>query len=322
MFAIENGNRSGHTVVNGKGDLAFLSYHPTLLKDVTVEYTDSLVSKIGRAHDALTRLNTVYEHMSEEAGKAFTDSQLEKETEDSLRLSVDTSTPMPEYNAEESSGGIDILNVFNMQMTAQKVRPDLSDDDKLDLEYLRKSCRHGFDRMNDLPISRRLIMEVQDFLMQAPRNYDSKPGELRYSPVWMGSKNTGLKDAQYVPPVPDTMLEGLNDLELFINYREEMDPLVKSALIHYQFEMLHPFVDGNGRTGRLLNMMYLQESGALAAPILTMSSTMLDLEFRYYTGIMSVELNGIYENWINTWLDMIIDAAERDEKQARLALAE
>lgn len=112
--------------------------------------------------------------------------------------------------------------------------------------------------------------------MQGEHNEKKYPGEFRTSPIWMGDEHDTLKSAPFIPPAPDDMLKAFYDLEQYINADDDVHPLIKAALIHYQFEVIHPFIDGNGRVGQLLTLLFLNERGILKGAF-RQSSTSLPL---------------------------------------------
>ena len=115
------------------------------------------------------------------------------------------------------------------------------------IRYVRAS-RFAVSRLKELPLCSRLIRETHAVLMQDVRGSDKNPGEFRTSQNWLGPAGSTIRTARYIPPHPEDMVRAMSDLEKFIHAEGRMDPLVKSALIHYQFETIHPFLDGNGRS--------------------------------------------------------------------------
>ncbi len=131
---------------------------------------------------------------------------------------------------------------------------------------------YGISRLATLPLSLRLVREIHRELMQDVRGREKTPGDFRVTQNWIGQEGTSIEDAIYVPPPPDEMLSALSDWEMFLHEDTmSMPSLVKCALMHYQFETIHPFLDGNGRVGRLLITFYLVEQGILPEPLLYVS---------------------------------------------------
>ena len=142
------------------------------------------------------------------------------------------------------------------------------------------------------------------------RGQEKTPGEFRYSQNWIGGQGSSLKNARYIPPNPDDMLTAMSDLEKYINSDDTLDPLIQAALIHYQFETTHPFLDGNGRVGRLLITLFLMEKGILSTPALYISYYLKMNRIEYYDRMTQVRRTGDYEQWISFFLQAFADSAE------------
>lgn len=173
---------------------------------------------------------------------------------------------------------------------------------KLDEQNLLQATRFAVERMQKLPISSRLLKDVHWVMMQGEHNERKYPGEMRTSPIWLGTKDDTLATAPFIPPVYEDMAQSIADLENYIHYEEETDALIMAALIHYQFEMIHPFIDGNGRIGRLLTMLFLMDRGVIQLPVLSLSKNLMSSSFKYFTNIASVEVYGTYEKCVKYFL--------------------
>ncbi len=172
-----------------------------------------------------------------------------------------------------------------------------------------KALNYGLTRLKNFPISLRFIRELHKELMEEARTtHYSDPGEFRKSQNWIGG--TSPSNARFVPPPPHEMLKALDDFEKFLHIDDNILPLVKVGLVHSQFETIHPFLDGNGRTGRLLITFYLWLTGLLEKPVLFLS-----YYFKKHQEIYYERLNGYHsgkvEEWLDFVLDGIIDTAER-----------
>ena len=158
--------------------------------------------------------------------------------------------------------------------------------------------------------------------MEGVRGQEKNPGEFRRSQNWIGPAGCGLKDARYIPPNPEDMVTAMSDLEKYINENQDYDPLVRAALIHYQFETIHPFLDGNGRIGRLLILLYLMEQGLLKEPVIYVSYFLKKNQVEYYDRISEVRRSGNYEQWVKFFLEAVdsaaSDAVESIEKLSKL----
>lgn len=165
-------------------------------------------------------------------------------------------------------------------------------------------------RMADLPLCTRLLKETHAVLLQGTRGEDKSPGELRVSQNWIGPAGCTLRQAPYVPPNVEDMHEALSDLDKFINDGEGIDPIVKAALVHYQFETIYPFLDGNGRLGRLLITLSLINDGALPGAILYPSYQLKRRRTEYYQRLTDVRERGCYEEWVEFFADCLLASAE------------
>ena len=175
-------------------------------------------------------------------------------------------------------------------------------------ENIIRAARYGIEALDELPLSTRLIRNLHYIICEGS-DYDRKyRGEIRRSPVWIGRQGAGIQDADYVAPVDDDLTGGLTDLENYINYSDD-DQFVKSAVIHYQFEMLHPFVDGNGRCGRLLNNLFLFEAGRLPHAALLLSPVIARGYNDYCAHIQHMNDTQDMAHWIQYWLRLLDEAA-------------
>ena len=165
-----------------------------------------------------------------------------------------------------------------------------------------KASQYAKARLKELPICNRLIRETHEVLMQNVRGEEKHPGEFRRSQNWLGPAGSTLVNARYIPPNPDDMLEAMSDLEKFINHEDELEPLIKIALIHYQFETIHPFLDGNGRIGRLLINLFLMEKKLLSYETLYISYFLKRNRLEYYDRLTEVRTKGNFEQWIKFFL--------------------
>jgi Fic family protein len=177
------------------------------------------------------------------------------------------------------------------------------------LNYVR-ALEVGLDRLNTLPLSNRLLREMHAELLRGVRGEERTPGEFRRSPNWIGGR--GPADAVFVPPPPQHMVEALTDLERYVHDDVRLPLLVRCALIHYQFETIHPFLDGNGRLGRLLIVFYLVERGVLREPLLYLSAYFERNRNVYVDHLQRVREEGAYEEWVTFFLRAVT-------AQARLA---
>lgn len=173
-----------------------------------------------------------------------------------------------------------------------------------------KASQYASVRLNELPICNRLLQETHEILMQDLRGGEKNPGEFRRSQNWIGHAGSTLEDARYIPPSPEDMIEAMSDLEKFINSEDELDLLIKVALVHYQFETIHPFLDGNGRIGRLLIVLFLIEKKLLSHETLYISYFLKRNRIEYYDRLTEVRMKGSFEQWIKFFLRAAIESAQ------------
>lgn len=173
-----------------------------------------------------------------------------------------------------------------------------------------KASEFAIKRLQELPLCNRLIKETHAVLMEGVRGQEKNPGEFRYSQNWIGGQGSTLKNARYIPPNPEDMKEAISDLEKYMNAEDSLDPLVRAALIHYQFETIHPFLDGNGRVGRLLITLFLMEKKILTTPALYISYFLKRNRIEYYDRMTEVRRKGNYEQWITFFLQAVMESAE------------
>ena len=165
-----------------------------------------------------------------------------------------------------------------------------------------KAMNHGIQRLKEFPMSLRLIREVHKLLIEGTRGTHRSPGEFRRSQNWIGPPGATLNDAAFIPPPPSLVTQSMGDLENFLYEKDTIPPLVKMALIHAQFETIHPFLDGNGRIGRLLIAFYLVWKEILSKPLLYLSYYLKKYRSDYYGLLEKIRTEGAWEEWIKFFL--------------------
>jgi Fic family protein len=179
------------------------------------------------------------------------------------------------------------------------------------------ALEYGIDRLETLPLSLRLLCELHAHLMEGVRDQHSTPGEFRRSQNWIGPPGCSLQDATYVPPPVPEMQEALDALERFL-HETKLPPLAQIGLAHYQFEAIHPFLDGNGRVGRLLITLFLVERGILPTPLLYLSAFFEATRNEYYDRLLAVSQNARWNDWLQYFLTGVarqsVDALDRAER--------
>jgi len=186
------------------------------------------------------------------------------------------------------------------------------------------ALEYGIKRLKKLPLSLRLICEIHKKLMQGVRGNTSTPGEFRRSQNWIGPGGCTLNDATYIPPPPSELMNCLGEWEKFL-HDTSLPPLVQIALIHYQFEAIHPFLDGNGRVGRLLITLFLVEKSILPTPLLYLSAFFENKRSDYYDYLRAVTESSDWIGWLQYFLSGVakqaqdaLDRAERINKKLSL----
>lgn len=169
---------------------------------------------------------------------------------------------------------------------------------------------YGLNRLSSLPVSLQLIRELHGKLMEGMRGDHLTPGKFRRSQNWIGSPGSSIESARFVPPPVDEMITALNALEEYIHKLNEIPPLVRIALIHYQFEAIHPFLDGNGRMGRLLVSLLMCNWGLLSKPWLYLSEFFETHRSSYYDCLLAVSQDGDWESWLSFFLKGVSTQAQ------------
>lgn len=281
--------QAGQVVLTPKGYLAFI---PSPLPP-EITYDQHLVLALSKADAALSELSGLGRHIinphlliaSYVRKEAVLSSRIEGTRAGIADLLLDDlETP------DNASGNADLREVKNY-VTA--------------LEY-------GIDRLNSLPLSLRLVRETHARLMEGVRGGNATPGEFRRSQNWIGPAGSTLLDAPYIPPPADVMMDCLSEWELFLQDRGRFPELIQCALLHEQFEAIHPFLDGNGRVGRLLITLFLIERGRLSQPLLYLSAYIEAHRQEYYDLLQRVRTHA---DW-NSWLHYFLRGVEVTSKQA------
>ena len=279
-------NRAGTLVNNMSGEMAYQSFRPTPLPpEVKIDIT--MMNQLTAAARNLNQLDICSQLIANTdlfvsmyvRKEALISSQIEG-TQCTLDDILD-----PELNMNTNLDALDVVNYV-------------------------KAVQCALEQRESLPLCNRLLRRIHAVLMEGVRGEDKDPGEFRRSQNWIGPQGCSLKEARYIPPNVEDMAEAMSDLEKYINGNEEYDPLIRAALIHYQFETIHPFLDGNGRIGRLLILLYLMEKGLLKKPVIYVSYFMKKNQVEYYDRISEVRRTGNYEQWINFFLEAVSAAAE------------
>jgi len=185
---------------------------------------------------------------------------------------------------------------------------DINDVEEI-VNYI-KALNYGIDRLEKFPMSIRFIKELHAILLQHTRGIEKTSGEFKRSQNWIGAPGSTLQNTIYVPPPPEDTLDAMPDLEKYLHEDSPFPDLVNCALIHYQFETIHPFLDGNGRVGRLLIIMYLMWKNVIKFPLLYISYYLKKNRQEYYDRLTMVREKGNYEQWVSFFIDGVIETSE------------
>lgn len=279
--------RAGIYVDNLNGEAMYQSFKPNPLPPIPeIEMDGEIVKLLVDANKQLVKLDTASQLISN--ADLFISMYVRKEALISSQIEGTQCTLDDVLDPEvEANANLDVSDVIN---------------------YV-KATQYALKRLERLPLCCRLIREIHEVLMENVRGQDKTPGEFRHSQNWIGPANCSLKDARYIPPNVEDMQTTMSDLEKYINENVDYDPLIRAALIHYQFETIHPFLDGNGRIGRLLILLYLMEQRLIEKPVIYISYFLKKNQIEYYDRISEVRRTGNFEQWIRFFLEAVSKAA-------------
>jgi Fic family protein len=196
-----------------------------------------------------------------------------------------------------------------LEANADGMRVKRNEDDLQEVQNYIKALDYGLERLGELPLSLHFIKEIHKNLMQAGRGSHATPGEFRHTQNWIGSPGGLINTAKFIPPPPENLMDCLRDFEKFLHNRQ-LPPLIHIALCHYQFEAIHPFLDGNGRIGRLLITLLLVKQQMLPSPLLYLSAFFEATRDEYYRQLYNVSAKGTWHEWFIYFLDGIAVQSE------------
>lgn len=281
-------DRAGYWKTNLSGEMAYQSFVPSPLPPTPpIEISEDILEQLIKANSQLAILESVATRIPD----------------------VDLFVSM--YVRKEA---LMSSQIEGTQATLEDVLDPLIEDNTnrnvADVVNYIKATEYAIRRLHELPLCNRLLKETHAILMEGVRGQEKNPGEFRCSQNWIGGKGSTLRNAKYIPPSPDDMTEAMSDLEKYINANDRLDGLIRAALIHYQFETIHPFLDGNGRIGRLLITLFLMEKKILTTPALYISYFLKKNRVEYYDRMTEVRSKGNYEQWVKFFLQAIAESAK------------
>ena len=276
-------NRAGAFISNLSGEMSYQSFRPAPLPpNPPISLSNELVSKLIDANKKLSMLEGLSSRIPNI--DLFVSMYVRKEALLSSQIEGTQCTLDDIFNPNiENNTNLNVSDVVN---------------------YI-KATEYALNRLQSLPLCNQLIKETHAVLMEGVRGQEKSPGEFRYSQNWIGGQGSTIRNARYIPPNPGDMQTAMSNLEKYMNSDDSIDPLIQAALIHYQFETIHPFLDGNGRVGRLLITLFLMEKHLLSRPVLYVSYFLKINRIEYYDRMTQVRVTGDYEQWIIFFLEAL-----------------
>lgn len=269
---------------------------------VKIEYQE-LLSQITKAHGSLARLDAMISQLPNPSllERTF----LTKEAVLSSQIEGTQAT---------------IKEVFEYEAEGQKKEDSPKERDIQEITNYRLAMKRGAELLKDRPLSENLIKELHAILLQSVRGYNKAPGEFRKQQVYIGKPGVGIEEASYVPPTPTAIPELFSNFEKYLNSKEEQDALVQIAIAHFQFEAIHPFLDGNGRIGRLLIPLFLYERKLLSYPLLYVSQYFEENRPDYYQLLNNVTAKGEWLPWIKFFLHALEEQSTKAQETSKSVL--
>jgi Fic family protein len=287
--------RAGRYIKQPTGYRAFIPV--PLPPQPPIEFDEAFVALLSRADQAIGRLDGVAETLPNP--NLFVAMYVLREAVASSQIEGTQSTME------------DVLS-FELDPRSRDLPHDVGEV----VNYV-SAMNHGLARIKELPLSLRLIREIHEKLLRGGRGAERLPGEFRTSQNWIGPGGGSISNATFVPPPAHAMRLALNDLETFFHTSTGLPALVQCGLAHVQFETIHPFLDGNGRVGRLLITFLLVQRGVLRQPLLYLSTYLMRHRAEYYDRLMAVRTDGHWEAWLEFFLRGVVETADEATSIAR-----
>lgn len=283
-------NRAGNYVKQLQGELSYNAFIPNPLPPVSgIKFDEELINLLSKADQAIGRLDGVIKNIPNP--DLFVMMYIKKEAVLSSQIE----------GTQESLSDI-------LEKEQDVLSGETNDDVQVTLNYV-EAMKYGIKRIPELPLSLRLIKEIHSKLLNNIREYNKTPGEFRKEQNWIGPESCSLKDAAYVPPPVHEMNASLDNLEKYF-YIRDFPILIKCGIIHAQFETIHPFLDGNGRIGRLLITFSLCVDKIISKPVLYLSYFFKKNRQEYYNKLTEIRNNGDWENWLKFFLNGISETSQ------------
>lgn len=297
-FVNEKSNRAGRHVQQLKGYRAFIP--APLPPDPPIKMDADIIRLLSDADRALGRLDGVTSVLPNP--NLFVAMYVRQEAVLSSQIEGTQSTLEDVLEYEAGANGID------QPKDVEEV-----------VNYI-SALNYGIQRLAELPLSLRLIREIHENLLKNVRGSERNPGEFRTSQNWIGPANCTLSHAEFVPPPPHELSNALNEFERFLHDRQQYPILIHCGLAHAQFETIHPFLDGNGRIGRLLITFLLCEREILRKPLLYLSLYLKTYRAQYYDRLMAIRNAGDWEGWLKFFLRGVFEVSQSATQTAQAIL--
>jgi len=259
---------------------------PELLP-VTIEYNSKIIKKIEHANNLLGNLSGLIKNLPNP--DLFIKPHIKKEAVLSSKIEGTKTS---------------LSDLFKSDLDNKQT------EDLKEVQNYLSALDFGINKIKEDGIDLPLILNLNKILLTGVRGHNTNPGRIRTVQNWIGESNTTIEESTYTSPNPESVMELLENLIEYINNNSDTPDIVKSAVIHYQFEAIHPFCDGNGRVGRLLIILYLCKTKLLAVPVLPISEYFEQRKSKYYELLLNVSKKGELNNWIDFYLTAIIDQTE------------
>jgi Fic family protein len=289
--------RTGHYISQLQGELQYKAFTPNTLP-VALHWDDKLYQLVSQADQSLGRLDGIAEILPDVDFFIFM--YIRKEATLSSQVEGTQATFSDVLKAEA-------------KIHDQEIHKDVDE-----IRNYIQAMNHGLDRIKSFPLSWRLIREIHATLLKGVRGENKYPGEFRSSQNWVGGAT--IRTARYIPPPPHEMKSSLDNLEKFMHDSADLPVLVKAALLHAQFETIHPFLDGNGRVGRLLITFYLCQQQVLSKPLLYLSEYFKKYRSDYYERLDSYHEKDDIEGWVKFFLEGVSLTAQNAVSTTRKIL--